>query len=79
MDFILGQAEIAIEVKISEQVHATDLKGLIAFGEEHPHARKFVVSQDKEPRKLEFDKNSFITICLGKIFYKTFGAVKLFD
>lgn len=52
VDFILGQAKTAIEVKISEQVHQQDLKGLIAFCEEHPGTNAFVVSQDKHPRLL---------------------------
>ena len=29
VDFILGNAKVAIEVKISDQVHQQDLKGLI--------------------------------------------------
>ena len=53
VDFILGNAEIAIEVKISGQVHQEDLKGLMAFCEEHPQAKAIVVSQDKNPRLLE--------------------------
>lgn len=36
VDFVLGQANVALEVKISEQVHKEDLKGLVAFCEEHP-------------------------------------------
>jgi predicted AAA+ superfamily ATPase len=53
VDFILGNADVAIEVKISEQVHQQDLKGLIAFCEEHPKAHGIVVSLDKQPRLLK--------------------------
>ncbi|MCB1827421.1 MAG: ATP-binding protein, partial [Coxiellaceae bacterium] len=35
VDFIIGDAELAIEVKISDHVRQQDLKGLIAFCEEH--------------------------------------------
>ncbi len=33
MDFILGDAQVAIEVKIQSEIHAQELKGLIAFQE----------------------------------------------
>ncbi len=52
VDFVLGNAEIAIEIKISNQVHLSDLKGLVAFCEEHKKAKAIVVSQDVKPRKL---------------------------
>lgn len=55
VDFIInGRASslTAIEVKISKQVHTADLKGLIAFCEEHPQTKAIVVSQDSAPRKL---------------------------
>ncbi len=58
VDFILGDAEIAIEIKISDQVHQQDLKGLIAFCEEYPKAQAIVVSQDKKPRLLKPRKSS---------------------
>lgn len=62
VDFILGNADIAIEVKISDQVHKEDLKGLIAFCEEFPNTSAIVVSQDKRSRKLEIAHNQFILI-----------------
>lgn len=31
VDFVLGDAKIAVEVKITERVDKRDLKGLIAF------------------------------------------------
>ena len=52
VDFILGNAQVAIEIKISSGVRKSDLKGLIAFCEEHQKARAIVVSQDEAPRKL---------------------------
>ena len=53
VDFILGDADIAIEVKISKVVHKQDLKGLIAFCEEHNPKSAFVVSQDSSRRVLD--------------------------
>ena len=55
VDFILGDAKVAIEVKISEQVHQQDLKGLVGFCEEHPKVKPIVVSQDKRERLLEVE------------------------
>jgi predicted AAA+ superfamily ATPase len=62
VDFIIGKGKIALEVKLSEQVHQQDLKGLIAFCEEHPHAKAIVVSQDPRPRLLKIDEKISITI-----------------
>ncbi|HVV68228.1 MAG TPA: AAA family ATPase [Gammaproteobacteria bacterium] len=68
VDFILGKADVAIEVKISEQVHQEDLKGLIAFCEEYPKAKAYVVSQDKKTRLLQINDNLNINIMPWKIF-----------
>ena len=55
-DFILGDAEIAIEVKISHAVHKEDLNGLIAFCEEHHPKKAIVVSLDAAPRLLKINE-----------------------
>ncbi len=68
VDFILGNAEIAIEVKISEQVHQQDLKGLIAFCEENPKAKPFAISQDSRTRNLKVNGKLNITIMPWKVF-----------
>ena len=68
VDFILGDAEIAIEVKISQQVHQQDIKGLIAFCEEHPKTKAIVVSQDKRPRDLIINTETTIHILPWKDF-----------
>jgi predicted AAA+ superfamily ATPase len=52
VDFILGEAEVAIEVKISQHVDGSELTGLSAFIEEHQPKRAIVVSLDKKPRRL---------------------------
>lgn len=68
VDFVLGDAHTAIEVKISTQVHQEDLKGLIAFCQEHPHAKAIVVSQDSQERLLKIDDVIEISIMPWKIF-----------
>lgn len=52
VDAIIGDAEVAIEIKCSEQVNTSHLKGLKAFKEEHPDCRLIVVSLDDKPRLL---------------------------
>jgi uncharacterized protein len=53
VDFVLGDANIAVEVKLSNHVRASELGGLRAFVEEYPETRAYVVSFDLQPRKLE--------------------------
>jgi len=43
VDFVLGDAQIAIEVKSSPRIAAAHLKGLIAFGEDQPGVRRRVM------------------------------------
>ncbi|MBS0290082.1 MAG: ATP-binding protein [Proteobacteria bacterium] len=68
VDFVIGDADFAIEVKISEQVHQQDLKGLIAFCEEFPHAQPIVVSLDKRARVLKVNQDLSIPILPWNIF-----------
>lgn len=78
VDFILGQAKLAIEVKLSAQVHQQDLKGLIAFCEEHPKAQAIVVSQDSRARMLKINENLTISILPWQIFLKNLWAGEVF-
>ena len=52
VDSIIGDAEVAIEVKASDSVGSNDTKGLKAFGEEHPEARRILVAMEERPRML---------------------------
>ena len=52
VDAVVGDAEIAIEIKSSESVASHDTRGLKAFSEEHPNAKLIIVSQEESPRKL---------------------------
>lgn len=51
VDFIVGDAEVAIEVKSSETVNSSETRGLRAFSEEHPSARLIIVSMEQRPRR----------------------------
>jgi len=46
VDVILGDAQVAIEIKSAQEIHSHHLKGLKAFSEEHPNARLLVVSRE---------------------------------
>jgi len=56
VDFVIEEKKTIIEVKISRTVRKEDLKGTIAFLEEHPYTKAYVVSLDSHPRKLTLDK-----------------------
>lgn len=71
VDFIIGDAQIALEVKISTQVHQQDLKGLIAFCEEHEQVQAVVVSQDHKPRVLQVTEKIAIQIMPWRVFLES--------
>lgn len=58
VDFILGSGEIAIECKISQQVHASDIKGLFAFCKDYHPKKAIVISQDVRARQLSSDEGA---------------------
>lgn len=49
-DFVLGEGETAIEVKLSAHVRGPDLRGLNSFLDEYPGARAIVVCLEERPR-----------------------------
>jgi uncharacterized protein len=52
VDFILGDHEVAIEVKGTSNVQPKHAKGLKAFNEEYETPKKIIVSTDELPRKM---------------------------
>ncbi|MDR1416651.1 MAG: DUF4143 domain-containing protein [Prevotellaceae bacterium] len=50
VDFVLGDHEVAIEVKATEQANSRHLKGLKAFAEEYTTKKLILVSNDPLPR-----------------------------
>lgn len=52
VDFILGDAEVGIEVKSTHEVMPRHLSGVQAFKDDNPGARCIVASLDPEPRLL---------------------------
>lgn len=53
VDFIVGEMELAIEVKASRRVHAGDVRPLLALAEEHRVRRSVIVSFEAEPRRVD--------------------------
>lgn len=53
VDFVLGDHEIAIEVKSTQLANATHLKGLRRFKEEYSVRQSILVSLDSKPRKTQ--------------------------
>jgi len=53
VDFILGDAEIAIEIKGGKNIRLSKLKGLVKFSEVYKPRRSIVVANTKLPRKLD--------------------------
>ncbi len=51
VDAIIGDARIAIEIKSTDEVQTKHKKNLKVFAEEHPNARKIIVSLDKMTRE----------------------------
>ena len=52
VDFILGDMDVAIEVKGSSRIHSKHTKGLRALLEEHNVKRAIIVSLEKQARRL---------------------------
>lgn len=50
VDLVIGDAEVAIEIKSSENTRPSDSSGLRAFLQEHPQARPILVSLDPRPK-----------------------------
>ncbi|RJQ48724.1 MAG: DUF4143 domain-containing protein [Desulfobacteraceae bacterium] len=50
IDFILGDHEVAVEVKATDQANSSHLKGLRRFREEYQVRRTILVSLDARPR-----------------------------
>jgi predicted AAA+ superfamily ATPase len=53
VDFVLGGGEVAVEVKGTDRVDRTELRGLRAFVEEQRPRKAIVVCNEPEPRRQE--------------------------
>jgi predicted AAA+ superfamily ATPase len=69
VDFILGDHEVAVEVKSTNMVNPRHLKGLKSFAEEYQVKKLIVVSTDPYPRKV-----GNVTILPWRIFLEQLWA-----
>jgi predicted AAA+ superfamily ATPase len=53
VDLVVGEAEIAIEIKTSKQKSMKEFKGLLAFGEEFPKAKLIAITFDDVKRVID--------------------------
>ncbi len=53
IDFVLGDHEVAIEVKSTNEANPRHLKGLKAFAEEYEVKKLILISNDPMPRLVE--------------------------
>ncbi len=53
VDFILGDMNVAIEIKGTRRVHSGHTRGLKALLEEHTVAKTIIVSLENQPKKIE--------------------------
>jgi len=52
VDFVLGEMEVALEIKGARRVHEGDLRGLSALIAEHKVKHPLLISLEREPRRL---------------------------
>ena len=62
VDFVLEGVDVAIEVKISENVYKADLKGILAFSQEHDFKKYYVVCLTPRDRKMEHEGKEILVI-----------------
>ncbi len=74
VDFVIGQATTAIEVKISEYVNSQDLGGLVAFAEEYGTKNLYVVSQEPRMRKITVKGKDIIIMNYKKFLEKLWAG-----
>lgn len=72
VDFILGDAETAIEVKGKNRIDNKDLRGLKTFAEEYKSKKLIIVCNEKEPRRVDN-----ILILPWKMFFEKLWSHKI--
>lgn len=77
VDFILGNAEVAIEVKISSSISSSDLSGLITFQNEYKPKAAMVVACVPKQRKLTPADGQYIEILPWRIFLEMLWQGKI--
>ncbi len=77
VDFIIGDADMALEVKISSNLSNSELKGMKAFIDEHKPKKAIVVTLEKIKRAIPY-KDSKIILMPIQEFLEKLWAGKIF-
>lgn len=70
VDFVMGEGKIAVEVKLSSNLHPSDLKGLKAFMEEYAPEKSIVVCQEMKERHIKTSKGTIEVLPVQKFLEK---------
>ncbi len=70
VDFVLGEAQIGIEVKIAETVHTSDVRGLLTFQETFKPKHCYVVCLAQRRRKITTAKGACVEVLPWQTFLK---------
>lgn len=73
VDFVLGEAEVAIEVKIMDHIQKSDLKGLSTFIQEYQSKKNYLVSLVPRPRKIEDEQGTIEVLPLKTFLERLWG------
>lgn len=79
VDFILGDAEVAIEIKISSDLRGSDTRGLIAFAEQHRAKRLILVNLSDKKMKKKIDDQNTLEILPWKLFLESLWAGEIIE
>lgn len=77
VDFILGNGDIAVEIKISSNISATNLHGLISFTETYKPRKSIVICTAPRKRLLSINPDVKIEIYPWQEFLETLWSGKL--
>jgi uncharacterized protein len=74
VDFILGDAEVAIEIKITDNIHKSALHGMLAFYDYAKPKKSIVVCNVSKAQKLVIDQHLHIDVLPWKLFLEKLWA-----
>jgi predicted AAA+ superfamily ATPase len=74
VDFLVGENDLAIEVKSSQRVHESDTRALIALRESAPCKKEIIICLESEPRVL----SNGVLVMPWKIFLEALWNKELF-
>ncbi len=77
VDFVIGDTDIGIEVKISDRIRKKDLLGLWQYLDEYPQSKALLVCQEKEERIIKSEEGKKIHVYPIEKFLKKLWAGKI--